>query len=119
MNRMIAKNFLPFVVAATLWSCSETAAPSSAEVDLTLTQVDGKPLPFTVGVLTAGATATVVTSGTLVGNNTGPDCNITLTLASGDPIVVPILPCTINKGDVIDYPIDMGNSTGFHLYRFQ
>ena len=116
---MLVKKLLPFIVAVALLSCTEGTAPSGAEIDLTLTQVDGKPLPFTVGVLTTGAAATVVGSGSLVGNDIGPDCKITLTVNTGDPLVFDILPCTINNGDVIDYPIDLGNNTSAHLYRFQ
>ena len=115
---MRVKKFLPLVAAAAFWSCAEANGPLGAEVDLVLTQVDAKALPFTVGVLTTGAAATVVNSGTLVGNDVGPDCKLTL-MTKADPIVVSVFPCTINKGDVIDYPMDLGNNTGAHLYRFR
>ncbi len=116
---MRARKFVPILIAAALWSCADSTPPSGTEIDLVLTQVDGKPLPFTVGILATGAATTVVNSGTLVGNDIGPDCKITLVIASGAPIVVSVFPCTINQGDVIDYPMDLGNNTGAHLYRFK
>ena len=115
---MRAKKFLPFIVAAGFLGCIDSLPPAGTEVDLTLTQIDGKALPFTVGVLTAGAAPTVITAGTLVGNDVGPDCKLTLT-TNADPIIYNIFPCTINTGDVIDYPVDLGNNTGGHLYRFR
>lgn len=115
---MVLKKLLP-IAAMALVGCTEASTPSGTQVNLTLTQVDAKPLPFAVGALTAGAVNTVVNSGTLVGNDLGPDCTITLAVTPGDPLKVSILPCTINKGDRIDYPIDFGNNTGIHLYRFQ
>lgn len=112
------KKLLPLVVAAAFLGCIDSLPPAGTEVDLTLTQVDGKPLPFTLGVLTAGAAPTVISAGTIVGNDIGPDCQITLT-TNTDPIPITINPCTINTGDVINFPIDLGNNTGNHLYRFQ
>jgi len=112
------KNFLPLLAAAAFLGCVDSLPPAGTEVTLTLTQVDGKPLPFTVGVLTTGAAPTIVTGGTIVGNDLGPDCQLILT-TNGDQIPVDINPCTINTGDVIDFPIDLGNNTGNHLYHFR
>lgn len=115
---MRMKKLLPLVVAAAFAGCIDSLPSAGTEVDLNLTQVDGKPLTFTLGVLTAGAAPTVVSAGTIMGNDIGPDCKLTLT-TNADPISITINGCTINTGDVIDLPVDLGNNTGSHLYRFR
>jgi hypothetical protein len=113
------KNLLlvSLALALTFTSCRESNAPSDEVIKLSLTGVDGKPLPFSVGII--GTAQTMVTGGTLTGSNQGPICALVLTVLPGAPVSISILPCTINKGDVIDYPIDLGNNTGVHNYRFE
>ena len=108
--------FIAGILAALLVGCGDGTTRNT--VTLSLSFVDGQPLPVTL----PSTTGTVeVLSGILIGSRFGVECEWVVNLSGGSSPTGVVTNCAIGPTSTVTLDLDLASSggpTGTHSYRF-